>query len=193
MFERPKPVPCALSEARWTPLTTRRLPGIPNRLQAWLADHGSLTRAITAACTRGFAVELVSQRHAAALPSETVLLAAGPSQAMLVREVRLRCGKTTWVYARTLIPLRGLRGAVRGLTRLGQRPLGEVLFSDPTTRRRQVEVAMIHPRHRLFAAATAHLEAPPATVWGRRTLFDYRGCPILINELFLPAIPAMFR
>ena len=24
-----------------------------------------------------------------------------------------------------------------------------------------------------------------ARLWGRRTLFDYGGCPILINELFL--------
>lgn len=138
-------------------------------------------------------MDLVSQRHDGALPTEAVLLASGPPQAMLVREVRLLCDRSIWVYARTLIPLQGLRGAARGLTKLGRRPLGEVLFSDPTTRRRQVEVARILPRHRLFAAATAHLDAPPAALWGRRTLFDYGGCPILINELFLPTIPAMTR
>lgn len=193
MLERPKPSLCALNEARWTPLTTRRLPGVPPRLQAWLADQGSLTRSITAACRGGFAVDLVSQGHAAALPSESALLGAGPPQAMLVREVRLRCDRTTWVYARTLIPLRSLRGAARGLTKLGRRPLGEVLFSDPTTRRRKIEVARIQPRHRLYDAATAHLDPAPKTLWGRRTLFDYGGCPILINELFLPVIPAMDR
>ncbi len=193
MLERPKPSPCALNEARWTPLTTRRLPGVPQRLQAWLADHGSLTRAITTACSGDFAVDLVSQCHAAALPSESALLGVGPPQAMLVREVRLRCDRVTWVYARTLIPLRRLRGAARGLTKLGRRPLGEVLFSDPTTRRLKIEVARIQPRHRLYGAATAHLDIAPAAIWGRRTLFDYGGCPILINELFLPATPAMDR
>ena len=108
---------------------------------------------------------------------------------MLVREVRLDCGRETWVFARTLIPLRGIRGAVLGLTQLGHRPLGEVLFANPTTRRLRVEVARILPRHHLFARATAHLGRRPAALCGRRTLFEYGGCPILVNELFLPAMP----
>lgn len=191
MSDRPKPPRWALNEARWTPQTLRRLPGVPRRLQVWLADHGSLTRGVIGACEGQFAVDLVRQGHGVALPTEAALLGGGPPQAMLVREVRLACGHAIWVYARTVIPLRGLRGAARGLTTLGRRPLGEVLFSDPLTRRHRIEVARILPRHRLFAAATDHLESAPAVLWGRRTLFDYGGCPILVNELFLPAIPAM--
>ena len=43
--------------------------------------------------------------------------------------------------------------------------------------------------HVLFAPATAHLKRLPESICGRRTLFDYRGGLILVNELFLPAIP----
>ena len=68
---------------------------------------------------------------------------------------------------------------------------GEVLFSDPTTRRLCVEVARITARHRLFARATNHLRRRPDELWGRRTLFDYGGERILVNELFLPGIPAL--
>ena len=193
MFRRRQSPQPALREARWTRLQSRRLPGIPTRLQAWLGDPGSLTRAVIGTCPGRFTVDVVRQGHSTALPSEARLLAAGPARAMLVREVRLECGRETWVFARTLIPMLGLRGAILGLTRLGHRPLGEVLFSDPTTRRRRIEVACILPRHRLFAAATAHLGRPPARLWGRRTLFDYRGSPILVNELFLPEIPALMR
>lgn len=119
------------------------------------------------------------------------MLGAGPEQATWIREVRLHCGRETWVFARTLMPMRSLRGPLRALTRLGRRPLGEVLFSDPTTRRLRVEVARITPRHHLFAHATVHLRRPPAAIWGRRTLFLYGGERILVNELFLPDVPVL--
>jgi chorismate--pyruvate lyase len=160
-------------------------------VQAWLADPGSLTRSMIASCQGRFAVELVGQRRDPAWPSEAAMLRAGPAQATWVREVRLHCGRDIWVFARTLIPLGSLCGPMHALTRLGRRPLGEVLFSDPTTRRLRVEVARITARHRLFAPATGHLRQPPAVIWGRRTLFAYGGERILVNELFLPGIPVL--
>lgn len=182
---------CALREPRWTQLSARRLPGATAEMHNWLCDRGSLTRSVIASCSGRFRVDLIGQGRASALPSEAALLAAGPAQATLVREVKLYCGREAWVFARTLIPLNSLRGPVYRLTRLGRRPLGEVLFSDPTTRRLRVEVAQITPRHRLFSRATSHLRRRPDTLWGRRTLFEYGGELILVNELFLPRIPVL--
>jgi chorismate--pyruvate lyase len=162
-------------------------------MQDWLSDSGSLTRSMIASCRARFAVDLVRQQRADALPSEAQLLGQGTPQATLVREVRLRCGRSVWVFARTLIPLSSLRGPAQALTRLGRRPLGEVLFSDPRTRRLRVEVARLTPRHRLFAPATSHLGSRPAEIWGRRTLFAYGGEQILVNELFMPRVPARKR
>jgi chorismate--pyruvate lyase len=193
MFRRSKAKTSAPREPVWTALSMRRLPGVSSRLHAWLADDGSLTRSVIASCRGRFRVDLIDQARGAALPSEAALLAAGPAQATLIRQVRLYCGSDAWVYARTLIPMGSLRGPVQALTRLGRRPLGAVLFSDPTTQRLRVEVARITPRHRLFAPATAHLTRLPAAIGGRRTLFDYRGNLILVNELFLPTIPELRR
>ncbi len=191
MFRRPKHVFSALREPRWTALSSRRLSGASAAVHAWLTDQGSLTRSVIASCHHRFRVDLIEQGHACALPSEARLLAAGAPQATLVREVRLYCGNEAWVFARTLMPMAGLYGPMRALTQLGRRPLGEVLFSDPTTRRLQIEVARITPRHHLFARATAHLKCPPDALWGRRTLFAYGGERILVNELFLPQIAAL--
>ncbi|MCB1722616.1 MAG: chorismate lyase [Chromatiaceae bacterium] len=193
MFTRPRSHPPASREPRWTRLSPRRMPGCDPATHAWLVDRGSLTRSVIASCAGRFSVELVSQGHGSALASETALLAGGPAQATLVREVRLRCDREAWVFARTLIPLPSVRGPARALTRLGRRPLGEVLFSNPTTRRLCVEVARITPRHRLFARATGHLKRPPVAIWGRRTLFAYGGSRILVNELFLPVIAELHR
>ena len=188
MFRRSKAKISATREPAWTTLSQRRLPGVPVCLHAWLVDDGSLTRSVIASCRGKFRVDLIGQARGTALPSETALLGAGPAQATLIRQVRLYCASDAWVYARTLIPMGSLRGPAQALGRLGRRPLGAVLFSDPTTRRLRVEVARITPRHRLFAPATAHLRRLPESICGRRTLFDYRGDLILVNELFLPGI-----
>jgi chorismate--pyruvate lyase len=191
MFRRSNNPSAAFREPHWTRLRDRRLPGTQARIHAWLADPGSLTRSVIATCRGRFRVELVAQRHDSAWPSEVAILGAGPAQATWVREVRLHCDRDAWVFARTLMPICSLRGPLRALTQLGRRPLGEVLFSDPTTRRLRVEVARITPRHRLFAHATAHLRRPPPAIWGRRTLFAYGGERILVNELFLPDVPVL--
>jgi chorismate--pyruvate lyase len=188
MFRRRRITHQAYAEPRWATLSSRRLPGSDAAMHAWLSDRGSLTRSVIANCAGRFKVVVIAQQPGSALPSEAALLAAGPAQATLLREVKLYCGGDAWVFARTLIPMGSLRGPVHALTQLGQRPLGEVLFADPTTRRLRVEVARISPRHRLFARATSHLKKPPPAIWGRRTLFSYRGERILVNELFLPDI-----
>jgi chorismate--pyruvate lyase len=191
MFRRTKTQTSALREPVWTRLSARRLPGATPHIHAWLSDGGSLTRSVIASGRGRFRVDLISQGQGRALPSEASLLRGGAPQATLVREVKLYCGREAHVFARTLIPMKSLCGPVHALTQLGRRPLGEVLFSDPTTRRLRVEVARITPRHRLFAGATSHLRRQPDALWGRRTLFDYGGELILVNELFLPGIPGL--
>ena len=64
----------------------------------------------------------------------------------------------------------------------------EDAVTEDDRRRLKVEVARITPRHRLFGRATVHLRRRPDAIWGRRTLFEYGGERILVNELFLPRI-----
>lgn len=189
MFQRRKPLRPGLREAHWTALDARRLPGCTPQMHSWLSVRGSLTRSVIGSCRGKFHVDLLAQARSTALPSEARMLGDERPTATLVREVRLHCGRDAYVFARTLMPLSTLRGPVHALTQLGRCPLGKVLFSDPTTRRLLVEVARITPRHRLFARATEHLGRKPAALWGRRTLFDYGGERILVNEIFLPGLP----
>ncbi len=164
--------------------------GVPPAHIAWLRDPGSLTRAVVSACAGDFSVSVQSQGWGRALPSERAVLGLAPGRLSLVREVELHCGQTPWVFARTLIPATSLRGAARRLARLRERPLGAVLFADPHTRRLGVQVARLTARHALYHAACAHLAQGPEAIWGRRTLFSYAGKPLLVNEIFLPEIPA---
>jgi chorismate--pyruvate lyase len=176
-------------ETRWRALRRGALAGVTPGTAAWIRDDSSLTRRVMAACNGVFSVRVIRQLPGLPLPSERRLLRMARGERALVREVELLCGDVPWVFARTLIPFGSLRGRARRLAHLGNRPLGAVLFADPTTERRCVEVARLGARHPLFARAVRNLDHRPLDLWGRRTLFLYADRPLLVNEIFLPGIP----
>jgi len=181
----------AVPEPDWLTWGQQRTGQIPRGLAAWLQDNGSLTRRVQCACGPGFQVRLLRQGWGSPLYSEGRLLKMRRGEIAVIREVLLLCDEQPWVFARTLIPIHSLRGRARRLTRLGETPLGEVLFAHPGLRRGAIQVARLLPRHRLFVSAVAGLAEAPTQLWGRRTLFYYAGKPLLVNEIFLPGLPRL--
>jgi chorismate--pyruvate lyase len=178
----------SVNEPLWVDLHSRHASAVPEHVYAWLRDPASLTRRVTQACSGAFRVQVKFQGWAGALSSETRLLQLGLREACLVREVELLCDDQPQVFARTLMPVSSLRGRARQLSHLRNKPLGKVLFANPHTRRKEVQIARIQPQHRLYRSAVSHLDALPDELWGRRTLFLYVGHPILVNEIFLPTL-----
>lgn len=157
----------------------------PVAIADWLFDPASLTARIIATCKGKFSVRLVSvERSLPRLDESLALNMRGRNQAV-VRQVFLCCDDVPLVYARTIIPLTSLRGPLRGLTRLGTKPLGAVLFAVPTMRRSVIEVARLTPQHPCYAAIQTH---GSETIWGRRSVFHLHGRPLLVSEYFLPGI-----
>mgnify|MGYP001063158332 FL=1 len=163
---------------------------MPAAAWSWITEPGSLTRRVQEGCSGVFDLRLLRQGFGDALPSERRVLRAGPHHGRdLVREVALLCDGAPRVFARTVMPARSLIGRTRELTRLGTRPLGAVLFADPSTQRGLVEFARLSPSHALFAVASEHVAGDrPAELWGRRTLYRFAGKPLLVNEVFLPVL-----
>lgn len=118
------------------------------------------------------------------------MLGMRPGAYALVRQVHLVCGATPWVYARTVMPQRTLSGRARRLARLKTRSLGSLLFSDASMRRREMQVARLVPGDKLFTLASRSLAQSPQDLWGRRAVFTLDDKPLLVNEIFLPAIGA---
>ena len=162
---------------------------VPVRMFKWLHDTGSLTSRIRNNCKERFRVNVLDQGWGRPFYSEQQQLSMRYKERAIVRAVDLLCGDKPWVFARTLIPASSLRGPARRLTMLGDKPLGAVLFADPTIKRGHTQVARLLPRHPLFSFATGRIEPKPAEIWGRRTLFYLAGHPILVNEVFLPDLP----
>ncbi len=152
----------------------------------WLIDRGSLTDRVRLRCAV-FRVELVSQALRRATRDER-FLAGDRGERALVREVFLRCGRTRVVFAHSVTRPASLRGAWRGLARLGTRPLGAALFADPRVRRHPLRYRKLGPRDELHARACAATGRRLPALWARRSLFTLGKSPILVTEIFLPEI-----
>jgi len=187
LIEPPANAPGA--EPRWLAVSTLLSAAVPPAARAWLADSGSLTRRLETACGVGFHVRLLHQGWGRPQPGEGRLLGMRRAETSMLREVGLCCGNLPWVFARTVIPARSLRGPLRSLSTLGERPLGAVLFADPGMRRGPTEVARLLPGQALFETAVSLLHDRPEVLWGRRCLFFLSGKPLLVNEIFLPGVP----
>lgn len=161
---------------------------VPLEIEPWLFDQGSLTRRIILNCKKEFRVEVLSQDWQRPMLNEAMRLGVHAEHFALIREVLLFCGDTPWVFARSVLPHKTLTGPRRMLGKLGNRPLGEILFSDPGIQRDALEIACIKKDQRMFSCATGRLENSPESVWARRSVFYLHKKPLLVNEVFLPSM-----
>ena len=158
---------------------------IPTAVASWLYDPSSLTARLIQACEGRFRVEVLSVERTTPTPDEIRALGLRHRSRALIRQVLLYCDDVPWVYARTVIPMTSLRGPLRGISRLGSKPLGAVLFADKTMQRSEMEVAELSPEH-LCYAWTGHQGTDP--IYGRRSVFRLKRKPLLVSEFFLPAL-----
>jgi chorismate--pyruvate lyase len=107
---------------------------------------------------------------------------------VLAREVLLYCGDTPVVFAHTVLDARHLRGTWRGVKGLGNRPLGAALFADPRVKRYPLRQRKIGWHHELHRRLSACVPGMPMSLWARRSLFRLHDSPMLVTEVFLPAI-----
>lgn len=155
----------------WFPYS-RQLPRPPRAWSHWLRDPGSLTRRLLQLSDGDFSVRVLEQGWRSC--QSRALVSCFPSsvlrQRMWSRKVVLLGRGEPWVTAHTLLPARSLRGSLRRMRFLQERPLGEFLFRHPGLRRLPPEVA------------------PAGDHWGRRSIFSLQGKPLLVAEFFLPAL-----
>lgn len=182
------------TEVRWHQREQISTDHIPELYRPWLFDDESLTAQLKSSCTAPFRVEVLRQRYAEVEDDEAIALDIPLRESALLREVHLYCGDIRMVYARSVIPQSTLTGPQAELANLGDRPLGEFLFACPTMQRGPIEVAGFQSGDEVYQRAMAGL--PPsseAEIWGRRSIFRLAGKPLLVAEIFLPAVGKLTR
>lgn len=154
----------------WVNLDHVALHAVPQIWQDWLSDAGSLTQLIANKTQSTVSVEVLND-HNQNLLNDEALLFDKPLNRCRVREVYLCVNDVPVVFARSILPTSSSTGINRDVLQLGSKPLGEVLFKKgkaPILLRQITEV--------------------PGLGWGRRSLYQLRGHPILITEFFLPEL-----
>lgn len=170
---------------RWHP-PQRRL--MPAKLASWLTSTDSLTRRLQTYNKHGFSVELLGNCWIKPLTDEAISLGLPMAEHIYQREVRLMDGDTANVYARTVIPRTTYMAMQHRFNSLGNKPLAELLFTDPQVKRGEIEIACLKPGQWLYEMAVLDEDYRPEMLWGRRSVFYLSGNKLLVNEIFLPTL-----
>ncbi|MDO6562430.1 chorismate lyase [Amphritea sp. 1_MG-2023] len=162
-------------DIRWYALKRPATTDAPRIWRKWLLDNGSLTQRLIQASNGHFKVKVLRQEWGRPSRAEARALNISGRQKVLIREVQLLGYHQPWVFARTIIPASTLTGKQRKLHTLGSRSLGSVLFRDPSMKRSPLEISRL-------TLNTGEM------TWARRSLFYLANKPLLVAEVFLPAL-----
>jgi chorismate--pyruvate lyase len=153
-------------------------------MRHWLIDTGSLTARLKARYA-DFAVRPVLLKNAKALIDESALLGLKANQHALIREVVLMGNEQPVVFAHSVLPHASLRGAWRGLGKLGNKPLGAALFANVNVKRTPLEYKKLPRHHPISMRVAGHVPNVQKVLWARRSVFQLNCARILVTEVFL--------
>jgi chorismate--pyruvate lyase len=155
----------------------------PAALVPWLAEPGLLTAKVRAA---GGEATQFRMLRLAPLPLSASLRSrlAVADEAGLVREIEFACHGVRWIFAQSVFP-ESTTARYPWLRDLGETPLGEALLRVPATVREPLEYAEMPADHELALVAQPD---GGASLWARRAVYRLAGAPIIVQEVFLPAL-----
>jgi chorismate--pyruvate lyase len=93
--------------------------------------------------------------------------------------------------AHSVIPTLSSSGSNHAILRLGKKPLGAVLFAKEGRRTKSKpprDIARLDKQSALWKKCSKNYSGLSSPLWARRTLYQLKGHPILVNEIFLPEL-----
>ncbi|QCU91029.1 chorismate--pyruvate lyase family protein [Thiomicrorhabdus sediminis] len=173
--------------AFWKPASLlQRLQPTPE-IADWLKTKQSLTARIRQLCPN-MKVIVLSEKMERPLLDEAKALGLPFDDNAWVRCVLLQCNQHSWVYARTVIPNLDMDNPWHQLQHLGDKPLGEVLFEQSNIERSNFEFCSQPISEWPYLAENVNYPNLQWRSFGRRSLFTKQQNPLLLTEVFLPAL-----
>lgn len=193
----PNPVPKLRQSPQtlhWKPAKLIRRITQNTQLQTWLTLESSLTENLQQICP-SLKVLILSEDYATPLSSEAQCLELASHQKAWIRCVVLQCQEHNLIYARTVIPEMDDNNPWHDLQRLGNKPLGEVLFEDNRIQRTPFQFSQQNLKSWPYLAPhlSQSLVTPPShhlKGYARRSVFLKHQMPLLLTEVFLPDLLA---
>lgn len=157
---------------------------VPVTLLPWLAEPGLLTARVRA--VGGDSVRFTMLRlERAPLDAELQERLHVADHFALLREIEFTNRGERWIFAQSVFPASTVE-LHPWLADLRDSPLGEVLRRvGAEVVREPLEYRELPRKHPLAMAAHPPVAAP---VWARRAVYRIAGAPIIVQEVFLPAL-----
>ena len=174
----------------WNRVDSGELHQAPRKWQPWLSDTGSLTQKIERAIGQKLEV-LVLRDCRQNLNSDESRYFHFKIKRCRIREVLLCANGIPLVMAHSIIPSTSSSGSNHEVLRLGKKPLGAVLFAKTRMHSKQKpfrEIARLDQQNALWKKCFQQYPELPSVSWARRTLYQLKGHPLLVSEVFLPAL-----
>jgi chorismate lyase len=165
---------------------------VPPALRSWLVEPGLLTARIRDLCGPRMRFRMLGPLRSAGLSAELQARLDLYGDRCLLREIEFCCDGERVVYAQTVLPDATVK-RYPWLKDLQHSPIGESLRrADAPLEREPLEYAVLPPDSALaLAASDASPAAQQAMLWARRAVYRLAGAPILVQEVFLPALLAV--
>jgi chorismate lyase len=171
---------------QWLPAERLGQLDVDPNLRPWLIGHGLLSERLRTACGERFVLRMVDQWTGLLTSSQKAGLRADDN-AGLFRDVEMCRNDQVWVFAQTVTPDTTLCRH-SWLAELGDTALDATLSGLSGIERSSYEYAWVPADDPLTARALREAEVKPAGLWARRCRVALRGAPILMQEVFLPAM-----
>jgi chorismate lyase len=171
---------------QWLPAERLGQFDVDATLRAWLIGKGLITARMRAACGERFCLRQVEQ-WTGLLDGALQSALRVADNAGLFREVELCCTDQVWVFAQTVIPDSTLC-VHPWLAELGDASLSETLNELSGVERSSYEFAWLPAAVALSARALREADLTPSGLWARRSRIRLRDAPLLVQEVFLPAM-----
>ncbi len=163
---------------------------LPESVQSWTYEPGSLTQRLRDYYGNAIGVKILLQQWHTPFLSERRLLNLPDNRYGLIREVLLHADGKPLILARTIIPAKTIKVAKSNLAHLGNRPLGEVIFSYPKLERIEMDVTLIKPS--TWNQCVLDKANINESIYGRRTVYAIAQRQMLVSEFFLPEVLKVF-
>lgn len=177
------PKSLVVSHDRWLALDTCA-ERVPATLLPWLAEPGLLTARVRA--IGGDSIQFRMLRlERAPLEAELQERLRVADTVALLREIEFTSRGKRWIFAQSAFPASTLERHP-WLADLRDSPLGEVLRRvGADVVREPLEYRELPREHPLTVAAHP---VGAGSVWARRAVYRIAGAPIIVQEVFLPAL-----
>jgi len=176
----------SLVTAMW--LTAAKLPetNISANIASWMRYSGSMTQRLreTADNVR---VKVLQHQWQTVDEDNADYLNIPPHSKAIVREVVIYGDDQPWLYAISIFPEAVVALTDDQLVDLGEKPLGEILFSRSDIQRGDIQFSELSDQQTKDVCKKSGLPVSKKRLWARRSYFELQGQKLSVLEVFLPA------